>query len=147
MIMNHLWKSLVSALLICAMVVALIPASAFAASSTRWDEVDGGRFKVVTSKKNATVTVQVRKTKNNLNMYPMDAITVKFDPSGSAKTVTAKTGRYTLIPSNGLKSYTIKFKEIGTYYVDVDLASGMDRFLSGGEVEWRVSGVKNASIK
>ena len=145
--MNHLWKSLVSALLICAMVVAMIPATAFAASSTSWDDVDGDTFKVVTTKKNATVTVQVRKTKNDLGMYPMDAIKVKFDPSGNAKSVTAKTGWYAIRPSAGLKTYTLKFKDIGTYYVDVDLASGMGRFLSGGEVEWRVKSVKNASVK
>lgn len=145
--MNHLWKLFVSALLICALLVAMIPTTALAASSTRWDEVDGDTFKVVTTKRNATVTIQVRKTKNDLGMYPMDAIKVKFDPSGNAKTVTAKTGWYMVRPSDGMKTYTIKFKEPGTYYVDVDLASGMDRFLSGGAVEWRVKSCKNCSVK
>ena len=142
--MNHFWKSFVSALLVCAL---LISVTAFAASSTSWDKVDGDSFTVVTSKKNATVTVQVRKTKNELGMYPQDAIKVVFDPSGTAKTVTAKTGWYFFRQSNGIKTYTIKFKEAGTYTVDVDLASGMDSFLSGGCVEWRVKSTKNASVK
>lgn len=145
--MKRLWKTFVTALLICAMAVNMIPASALAATSTRWDDVDGDTFKVTTTKKNATITVQVRKTKNFLGMYPQDAIKVKFDPSGTAKTVTAQTGRYTLLPSDGLKTYTLKFKDVGTYYVDVDLARGMDRFLSGGAVEWRVKSCKNASVQ
>lgn len=145
--MKHLWKSLVSALLICMMLISMIPATAFAAGSTGWDDVDGDRFKVTTTKKNAKITVQVRKTKNFLGMYPMDAIKVRFDPSGNAKTVIAKTGWYVVKPSAGLKTYTITFKDKGTYYVDVDLASGMDSFLSGGEVEWRVKSCKNASVK
>lgn len=146
--MKKLWKPLISALLICTMVAAL-SVTTFAAknTSTSWDNVDGDTFKVVTTKKNARVTVQVQKTKNFLGMYPMDAIKVKFTPSGTAKAVTAKTGWYAVRPSAGLKTYTIVFKDIGSHYVDVDLASGMDRFLSGGEVEWRVKSCTNASLE
>ena len=145
--MNHMNKLLTAALLICALLVALLPTSALAASSTSWADADGDSFKVTTTKANATVTVEVRKCKDFLGLYPMDAITVVFDPSGSAKTVKAKTG-WSLIPNAGTKSYTLKFPKAGSYTVDVDLGSGMDRFLSnGGNVEWRVKSCKNASVK
>lgn len=59
----------------------------------------------------------------------------------------AKTG-LSLVPNAGTKSYTLKFPKAGNYTVDVDLGSGMDRFLSnGGNVEWRVKSCKNASVK
>lgn len=146
--MNHMGKILSAALLICALLVAMLPTAALAATSTSWADADGDSFKVTTTKANATVTVQVRKVKSFLGLYPQDAITVVFDPSGSAKTVKAKTGWYAIKPSNGLKSYTLTFPKAGTYTVDVDLGSGMDRFMSnGGDVEWRVSKCKNASVK
>lgn len=144
--MNHLSKLLTAALLICALLVAMLPTAALAATSTRWDKVDGDNFKVTTTKANATVKVEVRKTKDMFGLYPMDAIKVVFDPSGSAKTVNAWTS-FTPIPSAGKKSYTLKFPKAGTYTVDVDLGRGMGFSSCGGCVEWRVSTCKNASVK
>ncbi len=141
-------KSILAILLVCTLVITAFPTAAFAkqATSTSWQTVEGDSFTVETTKKNATVTVSVRKTRNMLGMYPMDSISVSFTPDGGAKKLKAKTGSYILIPSNGEKSYTLKFSKPGTYDVDVDLTSGMDSFNSGGCIEWRVVKCKNATI-
>ena len=139
-------RVIVAFLMVCAIALTTLPVSAFAASSTGWDEVDDDSFVVTTTKKNATVTVQVRKIKSFTGLYPMSSIGVRFKPDTGAKAVTVRTGSYILFPSNGLKSYTLKFTSPGTYSVDVMLASGMDAFLSGGDVEWRIASTKNASI-
>ncbi len=142
---SKLMLTLIMAVMI---VLMLLPVSAHASfSSTSWDDVDDDSFVVTTTKKNATVTVQVRKVKSFTGLYPMSSIGVRFNPDAGAKAVTVRTGSYILFPSDGLRSFRLTFDQPGTYSVDVMLASGMDAFLSGGDVEWRIVSTKNAIVE